>query len=213
MHEEVRKYANEKDVKGLKYIFVDALDVDPTFKKYQEDFDYCRQKGLFEAHCELSAMTSNTSSWDMTYWKTLKRNLLENFSEKRLNHMREVAKVIYADKIRRSQEVKTNVQPSKVAPNIQVPPSESVSVSPLPKGELAKKEAERVEKEKAELEEKNRRIREQEAEQKRQTAMRGGTTARKAYSSKKSKGTVPASALLAGVGVAVAVILYLILRK
>lgn len=30
---EVRKCADNHDIKGLRYIFVDALDVDPTFDK------------------------------------------------------------------------------------------------------------------------------------------------------------------------------------
>ena len=61
MHEQVKKYADEGNIKGLKYIFVDALDVDPTFEKYREDFHYCKGLNLFEPNRELSPKKQNSS--------------------------------------------------------------------------------------------------------------------------------------------------------
>ena len=48
MHDKDKQFADVGDVRVLKYIFVDALDADPTFDSYQEDYEYCRSKGLFE---------------------------------------------------------------------------------------------------------------------------------------------------------------------
>ena len=55
MHDEVKKCVESKDIKGLRYIFVDCLDVDPTFEKYSEDYEYSKKVvGLFEEYKELT---------------------------------------------------------------------------------------------------------------------------------------------------------------
>ena len=104
MHDRVKQLADIGDVKGLKYIFVDALDVDPTFELYQEDYAYCRSKGRFEPYQELTPLTHDQKEWTMDYWVQLKTDLLKNFSEKRLMHMKEVAQELKANKIRRLTE-------------------------------------------------------------------------------------------------------------
>lgn len=104
MHAEVKRLADSGDIKGLRYVFVDALDVDPTFIRYQEDYDYCRSKGLLEPHQELTPLTQDQTQWTKDYWAHLKVDLLKNLSEKRLMHMKQVAQVLKADKIQRLTE-------------------------------------------------------------------------------------------------------------
>ena len=104
MHAEVKRLADSGDIKGLRYVFVDALDVDPTFMRYQEDYDYCRSKGLLEPHQELTPLTQDQTQWTKDYWAHLKVDLLKNLSEKRLMHMKRVAQVLKADKIQRLTE-------------------------------------------------------------------------------------------------------------
>lgn len=102
MHKDVKQCADSGDIKGLRYIFVDSLDVDPTFEKYQEDFAYCQNvPGLFEVHVELLPFTSDENRWNNEYWEKLKLDLLKNFSLKRFQHMMLVAKVVHAEKIKR----------------------------------------------------------------------------------------------------------------
>lgn len=102
MHKDVKQCADNGDIKGLRYIFVDSLDVDPTFEKYKEDFDYCKSlSGLFIEHIELSPLIQDENQWDSVYWGKLKSDLLKNFSLERFQHMQRVAKVVYADKIKR----------------------------------------------------------------------------------------------------------------
>lgn len=53
MNTEIKNYADSGDIKSLKYIFVDALDVDPTFVRYEEEYNYCKSvPGLLESHIE-----------------------------------------------------------------------------------------------------------------------------------------------------------------
>lgn len=50
MHTEVQNCINKKDIKGLRYIFIDCLDVDPTFEKYKEDYIVCKNQMGFLNH-------------------------------------------------------------------------------------------------------------------------------------------------------------------
>lgn len=99
---EVKKCAENHDIKGLRYIFVDALDVDPTFDTYRGDYNYCKTiPGMFDSHKDLTPMVQHKEGWTFGYWKQLKLDLMKNFSEKRFDHMIFVAKVVYSKKIAR----------------------------------------------------------------------------------------------------------------
>ena len=101
MHEDIKKFADEGNIKELKYKFSSSLDVDPTFEKYKKDFEYCKEKNVFEPYKELTPFETDKSKWNRNYWANLKQELIDNFSQKRLEHMIEVAKVVYKDKIER----------------------------------------------------------------------------------------------------------------
>lgn len=102
MNTEIKKYADSGDIKSLKYIFVDSLDVDPTFVQYEEEYNYCKSiPGLLESHVELTPFKADKTDWDERYWTSLKMDLVKNFSDRRMAHMREVAQVFLADKIQR----------------------------------------------------------------------------------------------------------------
>ena len=94
MNTEIKKYADSGDIKSLKYIFVDSLDVDPTFVQYEEEYNYCKSiPGLLESHVELTPFKADKTDWDERYWTSLKMDLVKNFSDRRMAHMREVAQV------------------------------------------------------------------------------------------------------------------------
>ncbi len=101
MSNEVKKRVDNKDIRGLQYVFADCLDVDPTFEKYKEDFEYCRKMlpEMFESHRDLMPFSNNQANWTDDYWDNIKMDLLKNFSVERFGHMKEVAKVVYAEKI------------------------------------------------------------------------------------------------------------------
>lgn len=104
MHNNVKLAVDNDDTLSLKYIFCDCLDGDPTFEKYQEDYDYCvRNNALFEAHKDFDDHPMVTNHVDEEYWVQLKNDFMENPSKERLAHMREVAKILYRDRIARIQ--------------------------------------------------------------------------------------------------------------
>lgn len=134
MHNEVKKCVEAKDIKGLRYIFVDCLDVDPTFEKYREDYEYSKRvEGLFEEYKELTPLTDNRSSWDNQYWQKIKTDLMKNFSVKRFQHMIEVAKVVYADKIERIKKERAQFDEAKQNTSRIENATKSKSVSEQPK--------------------------------------------------------------------------------
>lgn len=112
---EIKKCADKNDIKGLRYIFVDCLDVDPTFESYKEDYEYCKDlKGFLIEYEEITPLKSSSSNWNEDYWVKLKVDLLKNFSEKRFLHMIQVARVIKADKILRLQQERQQVKSEKI---------------------------------------------------------------------------------------------------
>lgn len=107
---EVKKCIESNDIKGLHYIFVDSLDVDPTFEKYKSDYEYCKKiNGFFEPYVDMTPFISS-ENWNEKYWVQIKMDLMKNFSEKRFSNMREVAKVIYAEKIKRLEQERRKVE-------------------------------------------------------------------------------------------------------
>ncbi|MEG1618174.1 MAG: hypothetical protein RR310_05215 [Eubacterium sp.] len=133
MDAEIKKIADSRDLKSLKYIFVDSLDVDPTFMCYEEEYNYCKSiPGLLETYQELTPFTENKTSWNEAYWTNLKMDLIKNFSDKRMTHMREVAKVFLAEKIQRilTERSITVIEGDKIEPiNVTPKPNTSSTVT------------------------------------------------------------------------------------
>lgn len=162
---QMKQYADNGNLKELKYIFVDALDVDPTFVGYEEDYNYCLSiPGLLEPHIELTPFTQDTTLWDESYWVKLKMDLIKNFSHKRMSHMREVAKVFLAEKVERILQERAMAAKVQNTP-VVVPAVRPVKASPatadqntaatqISKSEQARRD---LEKARRELEEDNRR--------------------------------------------------------
>lgn len=134
----VQKCRDAGDIRGLRYIFLDSLDVDPTFEKYKDDYAACKKiEGMFEPYVELTALSTSRSEWDMDYWVKLKYDQKQNFSEKRFEHMIEVAKFVNAEKVERLKAERAAKQ-SRIDEQItQITPRESVSNVKMQKSQPA----------------------------------------------------------------------------
>ena len=116
MHKNVNEHAELGDIKWLRYFFRESLDIDPTFEEYKEDYECaCKVPGMIVPYQELTPLTDDQSQWNIDYWIKLKRDLMENFSVKRLEHMKKVARVIHADKLERiiKEREKAEIQERK----------------------------------------------------------------------------------------------------
>ena len=84
----VKNYAESGNMRGLHYIFRDALDADPTFEDYLESYRYCENiPGFFEKHREITPFAGKDFWQSTTYWNQLKMDLTENFSRERYEHL------------------------------------------------------------------------------------------------------------------------------
>ena len=116
MHKAVKQYADNGDVSKIRFTFLSSLDVDPTFEEYKEDLEYCKNiPGVFEKHTELNPFERNSAKWNDDYWASLKSDMQDNFSMERFAHMREVAKVLYADKVERLKDERREAVAAKEA--------------------------------------------------------------------------------------------------
>ena len=119
MLKEINRCIENNDMIGLRYIFLDCLDVDPTFEKYKEGYDKVKTiDGFFENYVELHPLVDEKEKWNEDYWIQLKNDLRENFSEKRFMHMRKVAKVYFSDKISKLQRQRANEKIKKIEEKI-----------------------------------------------------------------------------------------------
>ena len=156
MFAQVKKCIDNNDIKGLRYVFYDSLDVDPTFEKYRADYEICKGiQGFFEPYTELMPLSENRGSWDLNYWYSLKRDLEKNFSLKRFEHMRTVATVVFAQKLKQLEDeriermrrenaqkyaqdrAKENSQWQSAGNNIGSQQKNNITPSPKPSGSSA----------------------------------------------------------------------------
>lgn len=201
MDKDIKKYVDQGDIATLRYVFSQSLDIDPLFDDYSEEYDYCVRKGVFETHLEdgFTPMTNDESRWDKSYWTKLCLDLEKNLSKKRLDHMRDVARVVYADKIKRLKESKpeivndseinrSNIDDNSNNDKIQTKSSREALNAKL-RADRAKQDAD-VEREKKKL----AREREQDLEQERKerstssSVNNGDTKSKKAFGDSMQKG-------------------------
>lgn len=142
MNTEIKKFADSGDIKSLKYIFVDSLDVDPTFVRYEEEYNYCKSiPGLFEPYVELTPLSENKANWTEEYWTHLKMDLIKNFSDKRMSHMRDVAQVFLADKVQRILAERATNQKIQQSIVLKAEPVQIENIKNIPsKLDIAQKE-------------------------------------------------------------------------
>ena len=204
VYEIIKGHADRGDRESLKYVFVDALDVDPTFARYEDGYNYCKSiPGLLENHIELTPFIYDSIQWNESYWTKLKRDLEKNFSDRRMSHMRDVAQIFLAEKIQRIQAERTVTKPSNpVATPVQSSSStaervESQSpVRPLSKAEEQQLELEQARKRLAEEEAEKAKQRKLEAKRKQQQREQELRKQQEETASKKMKGVVLAASIV-----------------
>lgn len=130
IHNDVKNAVENGNISSLKYFFSDCLDGDPTFAEYEEDYEYCKSKSVFFVpHTELHPMSCGAV--DESYWVQLKKDFMQNPSVERMEHMREVAKILYSSRIRKIEEDKAKKAAQKSEPKKTQPVPAQTTSSPL----------------------------------------------------------------------------------
>lgn len=128
----VKRCIEQNDIRGLHYIFAEALEVDPTFEKYQEDYDVCKKiRGFLEEYEELHPLLEDQAAWDEDYWVQLKLDQKKNFSDKRMEHMKRVVLVVRSEKAARLLAERQSVAPEPV-PQPKQEPVQPTRPEPVP---------------------------------------------------------------------------------
>ena len=158
----IKKCIEDKDIVGLRYIFLDSLDVDPTFEQYQSDYNICKNiEGMFEPYIELTPLSLSSSEWNMEYWGKIKFDQKKNFSEKRFEHMRTIAKEVHAEKVKRlmaereEKKVKGEKEIHSVIPNIELNTSQIKNDSLYSQAKISEADQRRLEEKRRELDLRN----------------------------------------------------------
>ena len=206
MNTEIKKFADSGDIKSLKYIFVDSLDVDPTFVRYEEEYNYCKSiPGLLEPHIELTPFRENKADWNEEYWTSLKMDLIKNFSDKRMTHMRDVARVFLADKV---QRILAERAAGNKIQKIVAPEAPKVAEKGLPTVSNAELQARKLEEKRRKLDAEYKAAQEREAKE-----LEKREAQKRSMCSSQTGGNVSKKVIgIAAAAVAAAVILILLLR-
>lgn len=208
----IKKYADAGDKTNLKYIFAGAFDADPTFEKYEEEFQYCKTKGVFDTHAELTPFIEDRSKWDENYWYNLQSDLKKNFSSERLAHMKDVAQVVFAQKaarLREERKARADIGTSSVQMGVPSSHSTHQSSPQVSAGQSKLKEQQEQELEAArrEIEAHNQAVAaEQKQEQERLERIRMAAKESEATPPKKALGRVAAVILILIAGLALVII-------
>lgn len=221
----VKKCIDDGDITGLRYIFLDSLDVDPTFEKYKDDYAACRSlKGMFEPYIELTPLSLSHSDWNMDYWVKIKFDQKKNFSEKRFAHMIEVAKVVHAEKIERllaeraAKQAKIEKQIKQAVPKMEAQ-SKQTSVTPIPNQNVGSEDnvsdlnKAELNENKRNIELHNRRIEQEELEKKRQREARAREIERQNILLEEQSQTKKALGVVAVIAIIIIIVVVVLLLK
>jgi len=95
-----KKTVSEGDVRLVQIILKDSLIIDPTFREFNEMFEYSKNRmpGLL-AEFDNGKLDYSEINWSKDYINELKVELMDNFSNKRIEHLKKICAYIYRDRI------------------------------------------------------------------------------------------------------------------
>ncbi|MBQ8692546.1 MAG: hypothetical protein IJ859_08620 [Synergistaceae bacterium] len=104
-----KKAIKEKNVGRVRIMMKDSLVRDPSFEEFdemtREAEKYLGSGILYDRH-DGETFSTDKSDWNKAYMNNLLVDLMSNFSCERLDHLKSVCGVIYADEIKNSQQAK-----------------------------------------------------------------------------------------------------------
>lgn len=111
------------DLTLVRVMIKNSLVSDPTFKEFKELISYAKSNidELYEEH-DGDDFVTDSSLWDKSYMNKQLNNLMYNFSEERIKHLKKVCESVYSDRIR---SISSKIV-SEENPNIKVIGTSSV---------------------------------------------------------------------------------------
>lgn len=98
---------HDKNVRRVRIMMKDSLIRDPSFVEFDEMSREAEKglgtKTLYDKH-DGESFSSNKSDWNKTYMNNQMIDLMSNFSRERINHLKAVCSLIYADEIQKMKQ-------------------------------------------------------------------------------------------------------------
>lgn len=109
LSETFRKALEQKDIRMVRIIIKDSLVVDPTFTEMEEMLREAAraQLDLYDPH-NGEELNRDREQWNKAYMDSQMTTLLRNFSRERLDLLKEICAVLYADRIQNIREKREN---------------------------------------------------------------------------------------------------------
>ena len=128
-----QKNVLEKQLSVVRVILKDSLVIDPTFVEFEEMYKYAKDNmnNLLEEF-DNEELDYNRENWTEYYLNNLKIKLMDNYSEKRLGHLKEICSYLYQDKTKVNKLSEANKQKS----GIKVTYKQSTKPNPIGQGAI-----------------------------------------------------------------------------
>jgi len=90
---------SEGDVRLVQIILKDSLIIDPTFREFNEMFEYSKSRMPdLLVEFDNGKLDYSEINWSKDYINELKVELMDNFSNKRIEHLKKICAYIYQDR-------------------------------------------------------------------------------------------------------------------
>jgi hypothetical protein len=116
LSDKFKEWVRKKDTMAIHIHLKNLIAADPTFSEFDNCVKYAKEKGItiFEAHDNKMPINNNKDEWNKDYFNRQSLRLVSNFSRERINHLREVVKVVYKDRLNtNNSNNKQQVAPKK----------------------------------------------------------------------------------------------------
>jgi hypothetical protein len=106
---EFQECIKDGDVVIIRSALMDALIIDRTFKKFDEEFEEAvKAKSNLLVPYDEKMIEDDPEKWDMDYLNKQKVALMLNFSQKRIDHLKSVIVKVMPPKVEEEKSTKTN---------------------------------------------------------------------------------------------------------
>ena len=106
------------DVRGIRIMMKDSLLVDPSFVEFNEMNNLARSvSGLYEPH-DGREIIKDSSAWNDNYMNKLMVQVVGNFSNERVDHLKDVVRFLRPVAARQQQAASSNRPASTPKPHI-----------------------------------------------------------------------------------------------
>lgn len=115
------------DEEKVKIMLKNSLTMDLTFNQFKLMLEYALKffPNIIDAHDGTDFEPKE--NWDKDYASLLKYDLVDNFSEERIAHIKEVQQYVYADELKKQLQSQNNTLQSQKQPNQKISPQSTIT--------------------------------------------------------------------------------------